>query len=133
MKKIIALVIALVLSLSLCACSNTYTNKNGETMTVQSGDVVFDITDEFTVTKIDKSVYHVDSFGARKEYTAVLQNDEYTMVIIVSAEQYALWSIGDVVSGNLKSKYHNSYTDIISEFKLADDTLFSVEWYGLTE
>jgi hypothetical protein len=131
MKKIIAMLLVLVLAMSMCACSDdyAYTNDAGEEVKAESGEVVFETSGDFTITKVDKSIYYTSSWGSKNEYTVVIKNSECAAIVLVTAEEYALWEVGDVISGTLVATYYSGYTNPIAKFHCCERK-FSVDWYS---
>ncbi len=128
MKKFFAMILVLAMALSLCACGS-YVDENGNHVEVENGEIVLELSDEFTVTKLDESTYYVSNHGTRHDYTAVLKGDEYAVVVDVSVEQYACWEIGDTISGAVVSKYDAGYQRPVAHITIGEET-FNVSWYG---
>jgi hypothetical protein len=131
MKKIIAIILVLVTCLSLCACSGLYTTPDGKTVSVKNNEVVFTIPESnFTVTKLDSNTYYSKSQMVRRDYMAVVKNDEYAITLAITQAEYAAWEVGDVLSGKLIEKYEAEYMRTFSYFTY-NNTEFDANWYKL--
>ena len=133
MKKFFALILSLVVVLSLCACSGTYTNESGETVEVEDGEVVLSVpTADYIITKIDVVATRTSNTYTDYTYMATVQSDEYIITINVGPEQYARWNVGDTISGELIGKYDASHVAIMANL-IINDSSYSVRWYGKVE
>ena len=132
MKKTITVLFAIILVLAtmcmMCACS-TPKDYDGNVIEAENGDIILQLTDDFVVSKIDKGDYYASSFGHRREYTAVLSNEEYSKLVVITAKQYATWEDKDIIPGELIVKYYDS-----AQYPSANITIdgeeFDVLWYG---
>jgi hypothetical protein len=129
MKKMITLILVLVMATSMCACSGTYVNENGEKIHVKHGETVFETSGEFIITKMDVSMYHVDNNPAKSVYTMVCQNDQYAFICSVNAKDYAMLNVGDAVNGKLVATYSAGQQDLVSNFTMGN-SIYAVTWYG---
>ena len=131
MKRFICVVLVMVLALSLCACG-AKRDYQGNPVEGENGDVVLEYTGEFTLSKIDKSDYYGSGAGHRTEFTAVISNDEYSALIVINAEQYTLWTDGDVITGTLKACIVSGYHRPQADFYIGEEN-FDVYWYGISK
>ena len=131
MNRFVCFVLVMVLALSLCACG-AKRDYQGNPVEGDNGDVVFEYTGEFTLSKIDKSDYYSSGSGHRTDYTAVISNDEYSALISIHAEQYTLWTDGDTVTGTLKATIISGYPYPQAGFWIGENR-FDVDWYGTSK
>ncbi|MBQ8626428.1 MAG: hypothetical protein IJ419_09750 [Agathobacter sp.] len=128
MKRFVCCVLILVLALSLCACGEKR-DYQGNTIEAENGEVILQQTGEFVVSKLHKGDYYTSNVGHRSEYTAVISNDEFAALIVIHAEQYAIWEDGDIITGTLKAEVVSGYDYPLADFIVGEDN-FNVSWYG---
>ena len=133
MKKVITVLFAIVLVLStmclMCACGTTTKDYEGNVIEAEDGEIILQLDGDFVVSKLDKGDYYASSFGHKREYTAVLSNDEYSMLVIIESKQYVLWNNGDIVSGEMVSKYYSSAQRPSAHITIEEEE-FDILWYG---
>ena len=131
MKKIFAVILVIVMVMSLCACtSNTQGNTASEEKPADKFVQVYE--GDFTVIKTDWSTYQVYSSGTSfaDRYVAVLEYNGTRILVLVSAEQYACWDAGDIVSGTLKRGSEEYYVSNFPVILIVDGNEFRVSWQG---
>lgn len=132
MKKIFAVILAIVMVMSLCACtSESAGNTTAEEKKPAEKFVPF-YEGDFTVIKTDWSAFQIYSSGSHSadSYVAVLEYEGTRIVVSVGGEQYACWDSGDIVSGTLKRGSEEYYTSPFPVILNIDGKDFHVSWQG---
>ena len=132
MKKIFAVILAIVMVMSLCACtSESAGNTTAEEKKPAEKFVPF-YEGDFTVIKTDWSTYKIYSSGTScaNSYIAVLDYEGTRIIVWVEAEQYACWDAGDIISGTLKRGSEEYYVSNFPVILNIDGKDFHVSWQG---
>lgn len=132
MKKIFAVILAILMVMSLCACTS---ESEGNTIAEEKKPVekfVPFYEGDFTVIKTDWSTYKIYSSGTScaDSYIAVLEYEGTRIVVSVGVEQYACWDSGDIVSGTLKRGSEEYYVSPFPVMLNINGKDFHVSWQG---
>lgn len=90
MKKIIAIILFLVITLSLCAC-NTFETPDGETKENLQKDLTFIITERI-----------VSPVGNTAKFIFRIENDQYDVLFYGNDDIYMDYAVGDEFKCDLK-------------------------------
>ena len=131
MKKIFAVILAIVMVMSLCACTSKSNTTTAEEKKPVEKFVPF-YEGDFTVIKTDWSTYQLYSSGTHSanSYIAVLEYDGTRILVSVGAEQYACWDSGDIISGTLKRGSEEYYVSPFPVMLNINGKDFHVSWQG---
>lgn len=112
MKKFFAIILTIVVTLSMCACSGSAVNQEGEVVeSANVGEIIFEYSsDEWVVSKLDKSIYHTSSFGSQDEFSMIITNDKYACYVVIDQKCYTMLENGDIIAGRLVERFEGMST-----------------------